>query len=84
MSAFHEDEAWAAFSTVTSHLYGAGHRAQGEHSSTVLNGGLAVKRSLSVDEEHSNLLGRDAPNSHYVANVRPSACSYLDEERNIR
>lgn len=43
-----------------SHLYRAGHCAEGEHSSTVLYGGLAVKRSLSVNEEHRNLLRRDA------------------------
>ena len=37
------------------HLYRAGHRAEGEHSSTVLYGGLAVKRPLSVNEENGNL-----------------------------
>lgn len=42
-----------------SDLYGAGHCAEGEHSSTVLYSGLAVKSSLSVNEEHSNLLGQD-------------------------
>lgn len=47
------------FSTVISHLYRAGHCAEGKHSGTVLYGGLAVKCSLSVDEEHSNLLGTD-------------------------
>lgn len=40
------------------HLYGAGHCAEGEHGGTVLYGGLAVKRSLSVNEEHSYLSGR--------------------------
>lgn len=43
-----------------SHLHRAGHCAEGKHSSTVLYGGLAVKRSLGVNEEYSNLLGRDA------------------------
>lgn len=42
------------------HLHGAGHGAEGEHGGTVLNGGLAVKCSLSVHEEHGNLL-RDTP-----------------------
>lgn len=33
----------------------AGHGAEGEHSSRVLYGGLAVKCSLSVNEEYSDL-----------------------------
>lgn len=38
------------------YLYGAGHGAEGKHSSAVFDGGLAVKRSLSVDQQHSHLM----------------------------
>lgn len=38
-----------------SHLNGACHCAEGEHGGRVLDGGLAVECSLSVNKEHSNL-----------------------------
>lgn len=37
------------------HLDGAGHGAKGEHGRTVLNSGLTIKCSLSVNQEDSNL-----------------------------
>lgn len=44
------------------YLYRASHGAEGKHSSAVFNGGLAVKRSLSVDQQHSHLMeGHGSP-----------------------
>lgn len=48
------------FSTIFAHLYRAGHCAEGKHSGTVFNGRLAVKCSLSVNKQHSNLTRQDA------------------------
>lgn len=40
------------------HLHRAGHCAEGKHSGTVLDGGLAVKCSLCVNKNYSNLSGQ--------------------------
>ena len=46
---------YAKQDVVKFYLDRAGHRTEGKHCSTVLYGGLAVKGSLSVNEENSNL-----------------------------
>lgn len=52
------------------YLYGAGHGAEGEHGGAVFDGGLAVKRSLSVHQQHGHLMGGDAsPTSRPLTRV---------------
>lgn len=43
----------------SSYLYGAGHGAEGKHRSAVFDGGLTVKRSLSVNQQHGHLAEGD-------------------------
>lgn len=64
MLTFLRKKGTAYFPPLKCHLYRAGHCAEGEHSSTVLYGGLAVKSSLSVAKEHSHLLRKDAINKY--------------------
>lgn len=43
----------------SAYLDGAGHGAEGKHRSAVFDGGLAVKGSLSVNQQHGHLAGGD-------------------------